>query len=79
MEGRYPTGLLLAITNCTDPSKSDEFNRWYNHMHIPMLLRREYSTMPFASPIPIPTHRKVNTLPLTRRRWRMCPRPCRST
>ena len=35
MEGRYPTGLLLAITNCTDPSKSDEFNRWYNHFHIP--------------------------------------------
>ena len=35
MEGRYPTGLLLAMTNCTDPSKSDEFNRWYNHMHIP--------------------------------------------
>ena len=35
MEGRYPTGLLLAITNCTDASKSDEFNYWYNHMHVP--------------------------------------------
>jgi len=35
MEGRYPTGLLLSITNCTDPSKEDEFNYWYNHIHIP--------------------------------------------
>ena len=35
MEGRYPNGLLLAITNCTDTSKSDEFNYWYNHMHVP--------------------------------------------
>ena len=35
MEGRYPNGLLLAITNCTDASKSDEFNYWYNHMHVP--------------------------------------------
>jgi hypothetical protein len=35
MEGRYPKGLLLAITNCTDPSKEEEFNSWYNHMHVP--------------------------------------------
>ena len=35
MEGRYPNGLLLAITNCTDPSKEDEFNYWYNYMHVP--------------------------------------------
>ena len=35
MEGRYPNGLLLVITNCTDPSKEDEFNYWYNHMHVP--------------------------------------------
>lgn len=35
MERRYPNGLLLAITNCTDPSKTDEFNYWYNHMHVP--------------------------------------------
>jgi len=25
MEGRYPQGLLLALTNCTDPSKEEEF------------------------------------------------------
>ena len=35
MEGRYPNGLLLAITNCTDPSKTDELTSWYNHMHVP--------------------------------------------
>ncbi len=35
MEGRYPNGLLLAITNCTDPSKTEEFTSWYNHMHVP--------------------------------------------
>jgi hypothetical protein len=35
MEGRYPHGLLLAITNCTDPSKEEECNSWYNHMYVP--------------------------------------------
>ena len=35
MEGRYPNGLLLALTNCTDPLKEEEFNSWYNHMHVP--------------------------------------------
>ena len=35
MEGRYPNGILLAITNCNDPSKEEEFNYWYNHIHIP--------------------------------------------
>ncbi len=35
MEGRYPNGLLLALTNCNDSSKEDEFNTWYNDIHIP--------------------------------------------
>ena len=35
MEGRYPNGLLLAITNCKDTSKTDEFTYWYNHIHVP--------------------------------------------
>ena len=35
MEGRYPNGLLLAITNCTDLSKTEEFTSWYDHMHVP--------------------------------------------
>ena len=35
MEGRYPNGLLLAITRCNDLSKTEEFNYWYNHGHVP--------------------------------------------
>ena len=35
MEGRYPNGLLLAVTDCNDLSKEEEFNYWYNHIHIP--------------------------------------------
>ena len=35
MEGRYPNGILFCITNCNDPSKEEEFNYWYNHMHVP--------------------------------------------
>ena len=37
MEGRYPNGLLLAITTCNDPTKTEEFNYWYNHGHVPYL------------------------------------------
>jgi hypothetical protein len=35
MEGRYPHGLLLVLTNCTDPSQEEAFNAWYNHIHVP--------------------------------------------
>ena len=35
MEGRYPSGLMLGITNCNDPSKEDEFNYWHKHIHLP--------------------------------------------
>ena len=34
MEGRYSRGILLAITYCKDPSAEEEFNYWYNHMHL---------------------------------------------
>ena len=27
--------MLLAITSCNDPSKTDEFSYWYNHGHVP--------------------------------------------
>ena len=37
MEGRIPTGILLALTNCNDPSREDEFNRWYDEYHLPDL------------------------------------------
>ena len=35
MEGRYPSGLLFVLTNCSDPAKEEEFNYWYNHIHLP--------------------------------------------
>ena len=33
MEGRFPNGVLMALTNCTDPSREDEFNRWRDEVH----------------------------------------------
>ncbi len=35
MEGRYPNGQVIALTRCTDPSREEEFNYWYNYIHIP--------------------------------------------
>ena len=35
MEGRYPNGLLMAITNCKNPSDEEDFNYWYNNIHLP--------------------------------------------
>ena len=34
MEGRYPKGILIALTNCTDPQQEADFNRWYDQMHL---------------------------------------------
>ena len=28
---------FLVFSNCTDPSREEEFNRWYTHIHIPDL------------------------------------------
>jgi hypothetical protein len=30
-------GICLAFSNCTDPARHDEFNRWYSHIHLPDL------------------------------------------
>ena len=35
MDGRYPNGMLLVFSNCGEAGREDEFNRWYNHMHLP--------------------------------------------
>ena len=35
MEGRYPNGLMFAMTSCNDPAREREFNDWYNHIHLP--------------------------------------------
>jgi hypothetical protein len=28
---------FLVFSNCTDPSREEEFNRWYTHIHLPDL------------------------------------------
>ena len=28
---------FYVFSNCTDPSREDEFNRWYTHIHLPDL------------------------------------------
>ncbi len=30
-----PKGVFIVITNCTDPDREEEFNRWYTHTHLP--------------------------------------------
>ena len=30
--------LFLAMADCSDPSREDEFNRWYNEIHVPDVL-----------------------------------------
>lgn len=32
-----PKTCLNVFTNCTDPAREDEFNRWYTHTHLPDL------------------------------------------
>ena len=32
-----PRGVFLVFTNCTDPAREEEFNRWYSHTHLPDL------------------------------------------
>jgi hypothetical protein len=33
--------LLVAESNCSDPSREDEFNRWYDGVHVPDALETE--------------------------------------
>ena len=30
--------LLFAYSDCKDPSREDEFNDWYNNMHVPDMM-----------------------------------------
>ncbi len=30
--------LLVAETNCTDPSREKDFNQWYDNIHVPDIL-----------------------------------------
>ncbi len=43
MEGRYPNGLIFALTNYANPERETEFNRWYNDFYIPEVL---YTDLP---------------------------------
>ena len=36
--GRPVRGLLFVITECSNPSQEDDFNQWYNEVHIPDIL-----------------------------------------
>lgn len=35
MEGRRPNGLAVVLVNCNDPAQEDDFDRWYNEIHLP--------------------------------------------
>lgn len=39
MEGRKPTGVLIVLVNNKEPSKEADFNKWYNEVHIPDVLK----------------------------------------
>ncbi len=36
--GKITTGVLVVLANCKDPAQEDEFNRWYDEVHIPDVL-----------------------------------------
>jgi hypothetical protein len=35
MEAKTPQSILVAYTNCADPSKEAEFKQWYEKVHLP--------------------------------------------
>lgn len=37
MEGRYPPGVYIALTDCKEPSREDAMNHWYDQTVIPGL------------------------------------------
>ena len=37
MEGRYPKGVLVLLTNCTDASREAEFNDWFANVFLPQV------------------------------------------
>jgi hypothetical protein len=38
MEGRFSHGIRFVLSNCTDPARDVEFNRWYTDVHLPDIL-----------------------------------------
>lgn len=35
-----PEAILVVQTNVTDPSRTDEFNKWYTEVHLPEAIRK---------------------------------------
>src|SRR3989442_1225045 len=47
--GSIPSGgiaamgaILQVLSKCSDPAREEEFNRWYNEVHLPDLLAIEH-------------------------------------
>jgi hypothetical protein len=38
VETKMGKWLLVAQSNCTDPAREEEFNHWYNTVHVPDVL-----------------------------------------
>lgn len=37
MEGRFPPGILVTLTDCMGPSEEKQFNQWCNEAYIPFM------------------------------------------
>ena len=37
MEGRYPAGVYIVLSDCKEPSREGEWNRWYDKAFVPGL------------------------------------------
>jgi len=42
MEGRYPPGVFISLTDCAELSREKEFNRWYDGTLIPEIEKLGY-------------------------------------
>lgn len=36
--GRRTRGILVVMTDCSDPARTEEFDRWYDEVHIPEVI-----------------------------------------
>ncbi len=66
MEGRFPHGVRLVLTNCIDPSREGEFNRWYDQVHLPDILGAGSPPRAFGIRTQTRNRERRRTLPSTR-------------
>ena len=38
MAAQAPKAVMVIQTDCTDPAREQEFNEWYNNIHVPDVL-----------------------------------------